>query len=411
MKTHYERLATRLKYRDRVQTIIERLAGDGNKVWKALPYMLGDAVDRRLSIPRLSVEVIAATHLEIQKYVLDHQKEPYSFSELLTSPDYFELGKYLAGICSGPEASATLQVNYQWICHERAGLRVYDVSPGLAEQLRYTEIRGIRAEDIRLPYENVYIQVPPEAGLKIWNNNTAWHRVVGAYITEERSMSADDEYTIMRPAGNIRGWRVLLVGEDKSTDPDNPGDDALTFYRVLYRDGTTLPDVIKQAHKEMHQANEMAESCWNNMMGIDWENQFRWCMNVVLYATWQEPGEHWMANKEARQLWSRIQKTNSPKKRKALSKRFQTISKQRRIRLGHNIVVDRRKTASDAEKSGTGKPGTTQNVFRIKTRVSGHWKHVPHGPKRSLRRYQWIEPHWRNKDGLEPVQEPKHELR
>jgi len=413
METHYERLTKRLKGRDRVRKLVESMAADGNNaVWKILPLLLGQAVtpEGKPLTPR-EYGMLAAGHLEVQRWIQKNQTYPYSFSEMMTHPDYLGILRYLLTLTTPGEVVSTLQVNYQWLCHEKAGKRVYEVSPGLAEQLRYTEIRGVRAEDLRLPYESIYIQVPKESGLKVWNVETKWHRVIGAYITEERCMNEEDAYEAQGVVGNLRGWRILMVGEDKSPDPAEPGDDALAFYRVLLKDGTKLTDIVQKAREEMDNNTRAVESTWDPRMSEDWEPQFQWCMNVILYATWQEPGEHWMANKEARQLWNRIQKTASKKKRKDLNKKFQSLDPQRRIKLGKSIIIDRKR------KGGGDLPDKFQTLpreaplMRIKTRVSGFWKNVPYGPKHSLRRYQWIEPHWRNKDGIERVQAPKHEVR
>lgn len=412
--THYERLTSKIQGRKRVRKLIDELAEDPhNEVWKALPMMLGQTVNQVGEVLRpkwSSPTIVSATHLEIQKWIQDNQEDRFSFSESMVHPDYFGLMQYLVNICGVGETLSTLQVNYQWLSHEYAGKRVYEVTPGLAEQLRYTEVRGVRAEDLRLPYESIYIQIPKEAGLEIWNSQTHWHRVVGAYITQEHNMNEADSYDRGGLVGDIRGWRVLMVGEDKATDPDVPGDDALAFFRILLKEGTTLTDIIAQARSEMDANANAEESTWDHRMSEDWEQQFRWCMNVVLYVTWQEPGEHWISNKEARQLWDRIQKCTSKKKRKALNQKFQTLNPQRRIRLGASIIVDRRKSGKEPTESGIFQ-NNDRKLLRIKTRVSGHWRPVPYGPKRSLRRYQWIEPYWRNKDGLERTQEPKHEVR
>lgn len=415
MLTHYERMMNRVTHRARVKSLIQKIADDGrNPIWKTLPLMVGQAVTSDgIEVPPMSMDptVITAAHIEIQKWVLDHQDDPYSYSECSTKKDYLNLGGYLSELCGKENAITMLMVNHQWICHERAGKRVYEVSPGLAEQLRYTEVRGITAEDLRLPYESIYIQIPPASGLKIWNNVTGWHTAVGAYITEENSMTEDDIYHKTGEVGAYRGWRILLVGEDLAAD-DNLGDDALSFFRILLKDGTKLTDILKLCREEMEESTQSMESTWTEQMSLDWENQFRWCMNVVLYATWQEPGEHWISNKEARQLWGRIQKS-PPKssKRKALSKRYQQLDPQRRILLGKSIIIDRTRPTPDKEKSGNRISGKSRNLMRIKTRVSGHWKHVLYGEKRSQRRYQWIEPYWRNKDCEEKDQQTKHELR
>lgn len=43
--------------------------------------------------------------------------------------------------------------------------------------------------------------------------------------------------------------------------------------------------------------------------------------------------------------------------------------------------------------------GQTGRVSSVRTLVAGHWKHQPHGPKSTLRRWQHIECYWRGEEG------------
>jgi hypothetical protein len=411
--THYEMMVRQLKRRKPMAAVIDSIGKDHpDQVWKVIPMVLGHAIDESgnlLHLPdNLGPDGFAASLAELVRWVADQQSDKFSYSECMTNANYMGCLEYLAKAVSPGEAVTTVQLNYHMVSHERGGKRVYSVSPGLAEKLRYTEIRGIRTDDLRLPYEAIYIQIPPEAKLKVWNSDTGWHRAVGAYLVEEHRMTEDDVYHVGREAGSLRGWRMLLVGHDRAEM--GPGDDALAFFRVLLKEGESLEWVIQKARDEMTRAaNHDPFSTWDDKMALDWEQQFRWCMNVVLYATWQEPGTHWIANKEARQLWERIQKCPKGKKKAALSRRFQGLDPQRRIKLGATIVIDRKKSGIGGEESGNSRHDS-RKLTCIKTRVSGHWRNVAHGPKHSLRRYQWIEPFWRNKDGVE-LEGPQHELR
>ena len=419
MLTHYERMISLYSQnRKRAQKLIKETADAGvNEVWKVVPLAMGHAMDetgRKLQAwKNPNVKDLSALQFEVVRWILEHQEDPYSYSEAMTSPDFHGLMRYFSQTISPASVHTTMQLDYHMASHEKAGKRVYTVSPSLAVQLKHTELRGLRAEDLRLPYESIYIDIPPEAALKVWNEESGWHRAIGVYITEEKSMGETDAYRAKGKPGTLRGWRVLLIGQDKAENPREIGDDALSFFRIVLKDGTKLNDIIATAKREMlWDMEHNPHSTWDERMSWDWEQQFRWAMNVVLYATWHEPGEHWIANKEARQLWERIGKLPAKsKKRKALSGKLQTLQQQRRIKLGASIVIQRGKSGSDGENSGARESVEPAYNLRIKTRVSGHWKRVVHGKGRALRRLQWIEPHWRNLDGLTPVQEPSHELR
>lgn len=418
MLTHYERFASILKNRKRARKLIDETAEAGvNAVWKTLPLAMGHAMDQEGNTLKVwkdaTVADFAALQFELTKWILDNQEDPYSYSECMTSEEFHGMMGYFSQTITPSSVHTSLQLNHQMASHERAGKRVYTVSPSLALQLKHTELRGLRAEDLRLPYESIYIEVPKEAGLKIWNEDTGWHEAIGVYITEEHKMSDNDAYRRGGIPGDLRGWRMMLIGKDKAKEPREIGDDALSFFRILLKDGTKLNDIIATAKREMvWDMEHNPHSTWDERMSWDWEQQFRWAMNVVLYATWEEPGEHWIANKEARQLWARIQKMPAhSRKRKGLNNKFQTLPQMRRIKLGGSIVIRRGNTDSEgAQKDGTQSRQLPGNL-RVKTRVAGHWKRVVHGKGRALRRLQWIEPHWRNLEGLTPVREPTHELR
>ena len=61
----------------------------------------------------------------------------------------------------------TINLAYHFFCHVKTGKKVYDVSERLGQQLKDTELRGLSAQDIRLPYKNIYICVPPSMGFEV----------------------------------------------------------------------------------------------------------------------------------------------------------------------------------------------------------------------------------------------------
>lgn len=417
--THYEALhKTVFGNQKRARRLIEKTVESGvNEVWKCLPLVMGHTMDEQGRTVQpwkgASLGDLVMVQYELTNWALEQQENPYSYSEYCTNPEWHELFQYLTNSLDPGEVHTALQLNYQLSSHERCGKKVYSVCPDLAVQLKHTELRGLTADDLRLPFESIYIMAPQDAGLKVWNTDTGWHPVIGVYITEEHGMVDTDAYRRGGGVGHLRGWRMMIVGHDKAATITDTGDDALGFFRIVLEDGASLPDILAKATKEMQWDMENNPDCtWDEHMSWDWEQQFRWAMNVVLYATWEEPGEHWIANKEARQLWERMGKLPSnSKKRKSCQRKFQTIDKQRRIQLGTKIVIDRKRRAIADPKEKSGTIPDNDAGLRVKTRVSGHWRRQPHGPRRSKRRLQWIEPHWRNLEGLTPARSPTRELR
>ena len=419
-ETHYEMMShVLLGNIDRAYKFVEQHVQDGIEVWKTVPVSMGliRGKDGKPILPPwgtikdCGIDGVTQQYA-LTKWLLDHQEDPYSYSTLLMNEQYLKHFHWLAnkGVHPG-DIHVSLQLHHHMVCHVRAGKRVYEVSPELGERLLHTELRGVTSEDLRLPYEAVYIQIPPAVNVKVWNQQTGWHRAIGCYVVEENYMDAEDRYELegVDTRKKHRGWRLMMVGENK-TDRGLKGDDALSFFRVLLADGTKLDDVIKCCYQDIKRETVNKWSTWTDAMTTDWEQQFRWVMNVILYATWEEPGEHWEDNTELRRLWDRARK--APKgstKRKRLNERARGLPSQPRIKLGQKLVVDR--TRNKSPEKSLEKSGEPSRIRYVKTRVPGHWKAVAHGPKHSLRRQQWIQPYWRNKDAEEAQEQPKHELR
>jgi hypothetical protein len=96
--------------------------------------------------------------------VLRRAVQPYargSFRECIDSPAAEKVVTYVAAVLTalGAEAEAyqgefSTQLLLAWQLNrfENAGKRAYIVSPALQRRLLATELRGIRCEDLKLPY-------------------------------------------------------------------------------------------------------------------------------------------------------------------------------------------------------------------------------------------------------------------
>lgn len=342
---------------------------------------------------------------------------PLSYVQLIYTPEMRELLNSFSrnsGMTPGA-LSFSLVLTYFMAAFERERKRVYTVSPGLAEKLRHTELRGLGCEDLRLPYPAIYIEVPPRADLQIWNAETGWHRLEGLYVIEDPDIlgGADGLDFLDKereawglPRGQLlRGWRFLLVGECK--DPDNEelmGDDAVYYYRVPLPDGMEVEAAIRKARDNAYAGRERERAKADALdPDEEWKRVFAWAMNLIMYVTWCEPrAERWMLNKTARQLWDRIQKIpKGAPKRKRLHQEFQRLDPRWRISLGKHILVQRH-----GEGEELASPGQARGPVTVVSWVAGHWKRVAYGPGKSQRRWQHIEPYRRGPEGAAEVWKP-----
>jgi len=325
----------------------------------------------------------------------------YSYDVLTARDDFGQMIATIMGVDSAITKQSRQeilntggQMIYQMAAHDLCGKRVYEVSPGLADKLMATEVRGLQTNDLRLPFESIYITAPRVTSLQIFNGDTGWHRVEGIYITEDH----DDDGTRM--------WRFMVSGEAKplkiqGVDFDN---DALVYWRMRLPDDLDLQDAIEATTNHMIESLVVHKTTFKEMVPV-WTEIFRYCMAVILYSTWPDCDREDVAvNREFRQLYQRIGKLPAKsKKRAALQRKLQAIEPRRRTVLGGSITIDRSRPGSE-DSTGRGRP------LEVLQRVAGHFKMVAHGPGRAQRRPHFVEPYYRGpEDG--PLGTAVHRLK
>jgi len=336
------------------------------------------------------------------------EPNPFCFSDAAKKAGvetYIRLFTATIGIPETPMLETYFRSNliYHLACHGMAGKRVYQVSPGLAQSLKDTELRGLTSDDLHLPYPAVYIEVPKNADLKVWNQESGWHDLEGFYIVEDPKY----HYTLRHndPIERLdepdlptcRTWRFMLVGSKKGAIKIGDGeveDDALSFFRLSLVPGQSLDDIIETLNSEMKLDNKNFNAFGE--MAEYWTVPFRWAMNAILYATNVEKGREIIMNREAANLMKRIDKIKgrNNKKRKNLQNRLRGMDLRKRFLLGERIVVDRSED-EQRDESGVG------NSLMVRVKVAGHWRRVAYGPQSSLRKWKWIQPYWKGpEDGV-----------
>lgn len=386
--THYERAMTVAQpYMVESQAAIQRAVAQGTPVNSFIEY-LKEERERVLQVTNqgelinivtgMSGRIISRLHFLTMEQ-LRRQKSKFAFPELAKDPVF---GKAICASCMSNDLAITNVVghmHYHMAMHRITGRKVFDVSSALAEKLRHTELRGLTADDLKLPYPNIYIMVPPEADLQIYNLDSDWHRVVGIYLTED----VDGQ--------GRRCWRFMVCGEPKPQKvvaglvDDN---DALIYFHVSLPAGVPLDTTVALAHEET--LNDLKEAKSLHVSGFEhmldkWKDIFHWAMNVVLYQAMDGADrEEAIANEAAKKLLEQLkQAPKGSKQRERLNEKLGKTHQMHRIFLGRHV----------------GRPGGWQ--LTVKVLVTGHWRNQAHGPGRLLRKLIWIEPHWRGPDALE----------
>lgn len=265
---------------------------------------------------------------------------------------------------AAPTTNELLMV-YHLSAQEKSLGPTYEISGALAKQLFDTELRGVYTDEVRLPFPSIYIDLPSTEDLTIYNTMTGIHQLCGAYVTEDTS-------------GDVPTLRIYAIGAPKGVRDGLP-DDATLYYNLKMVPGTLAEEAFQRTEAEATHTGVL-----KNIEGTHWRTIYSWVLNVILYLTWGEPGEHWMANKDARLLWERIKKApKGSKKRKALHDRFRKLDPQNRIVLGRGIKYERPEGHKPGQKIAS--------TFR----VSGHWKRQRYGKGRQEEKRIFIEPYWK----------------
>jgi hypothetical protein len=269
------------------------------------------------------------------------------------------------------------------------GSRYYEVSPGLAQQLRHAELRGMPNTDLHLPFPSVYFIIPPQSGLRVWNAETEWHRCIGAYVQESQTPHE---------------LAIFLCGEPKpvwgrvGTHQVYTDNDAISYYTLNLELGS-FEDTIAHFMKESGKDEVFGP------MAKEWPSAINWLRNAIVYSTWPtaEKDRPVLMNRDAQLLWERIQKTQGAK-RKKLSTRLKQYGATKKIVLGKSIVVQRGK--EQLHELGPGK----RSPLTVRILVSGHKKVIRCGKGNSERKEVWIDPYWKGpEDGL--FSAPTHVLK
>lgn len=309
-------------------------------------------------------------------------KDPNSIEEGMKDPELNDLGEWFVEtfkavhgrLHAAEEFSTMITHLYHTSVHRRTGENTYEVSSGLGDRLAHTEVRGLTTDDIRLPFPNIYIIVPPEAGLKISHRASGEHVCNGFYVTEDMN------------GGRGRTWRLLAMGA--SNNAEDPFDDALFHFSMTLPEGQDLDETLmQQEERSSITATKARAESSRDFYRKTWRDLFRFVLNVVLYITYPDARkEYVIGNSEARRLIEQMGKhPKGSNKYERARERLKEIQQQRRVYLGRGLEP---LTESDGV-------GTPHGPLTIRVRVQGHWKSQPYGPNNSLRKIIWREPFWR----------------
>jgi hypothetical protein len=298
----------------------------------------------------------------------------------------------LRGIYRDMDNYSAMHIAITLSCYASHGRRRYEVMPGLAQLLKHTEVRGLKMSDFQMPYNGIFLKVPKSAGLVMpGQKNALVDSMVGSIVSHPWTTGVRRICLIVSSDPDAEEARKGAYVTDAGLYVDSP-------WHVIgtpLEDEERIDDMLEKVGSDSRSEKSAAEAC---------RDCLKWFINVVLYATMPtaEAVEDFV-DKEAKQLWNRIQKLDrKSKKRRNLQSKLSAVGTSKMTKLGGSIIVDRTRGYGSGE-SGPG------DKLTVRTLVTGHWRMQPYGPKNLLRKRRWIEPFWRGpEDG--PVSLKPHIL-
>lgn len=250
---------------------------------------------------------------------------------------------------------------------------VYSVAPRLAQLLQATQLKGVSCDLVRAPHRVMFIEIPKSSGLEVYNRDTGWHPIEGAYVVEtHRTYDPDlwkkrkeEDLPHLVAGEKFREIRVQVIGASK--DPDNIWDDACFNFRIRMTD----PTIEEAINREMGVVGGLwghhREAAKKTVKGL-----FNFVVNTLLYCTSVDVDIVTKLNPAWEVLRNRAQKAKSDKKRKRLRQEMSKLDKRETKVLGSRLITGKAPLAEGTTSTGTGtgKPLTTPHM------VSGHWKGV-----------------------------------
>jgi len=307
---------------------------------------------------------------------------------------------YNLGIDAGLEHEAAREMSLSQVIfhtslafHSFSGKPVYAPSVSLAEALIYTEFRDLPADMLKMPHDSVFIEAPAHCGLYVPNAETGNHPLRGLYVIRGHRL-----YTSKDSEDIVWGMQVLLIGQTKEFTTDQSGlfNDALMHFWIYAREGETLGDVLRRSETTPKNPVGYAGSIENNPHAFSaWSEDgmprvIRFVMNTLLYITLPdaELDEHYMDSDTAKLFVKANAAQKGSTKRADLHKALAKADKQKVIRLGSSVRIDRKQPKDNGDGSSV-----SGHKLAVHYTRRGHWRKQPYGPRANPQtRLQWIRP-------------------
>lgn len=377
----------------------ERIIRWAKESGKSLSRLLDDyaAKGEFFGVDTVSTMFIHAQVVEI----LDEQTmNMRDFSRAFYDRRTQELITTLESLGMPPMESATqFTTSHHMVAWNKGGRHTYSVGEGLAVYLALTELRGLKSEDVRLPFKSIRIEVPDVLGFQIYDHKSKSMKPLEAVLLQ------DDEYLYtptQTTTAEGRSLRVLLQSKPFFDDGSDTSAAAQSFIALPLLEGKLLDESIDYVFNRSTENGVDAEEVEN------WLRIWRWTLNVLMYATNPDAeADVVRGNPDAEAIWRRIQKLPKvSEKRERLKAQLRKMNQRLRTVFGKSVVL----TPAMREMYDHQRRGENGNPLRVRTLVAGHHQRYAVGKGRTERVWKWIAPYWRGPEDAPVAKSTDHKL-
>lgn len=294
-----------------------------------------------------------------------------------TLPTYEQFVRYLGWLSDDPllrgqsldDLAATGNLVYVRYIWHRAGRPTYELRPALLQALRDTQIpEDFLVEEIRPPYEGIRILLQKHA------------------IEEQPGIFPESIYmTYVREEGLCR-----VIGDSRAAD-------TVFHTKIAVRPETTIDQAIRYTidHCSFSEVERTPEEMRKFFQDSP---TFKLTVNLILYLVCPE-ADFFEEQGTIQRLHQKLQGLPKGHRREMIEDQLRKTKA-----AGKTYIVGASFRPEPPEEISNLTEGGKKWMLQKRIRVPGFWRWQPHGPKMSLRRRQFIEPHWRGPTFAEMVE-------
>lgn len=280
----------------------------------------------------------------------------------------------------GADDMPALQELYAQFCFWRAGCKIYDIHPNLANRFKITSLRAVPIELLRLPFDTIKLLIP--AGLLKCNLSNA----------PEKEMFAREITTTIADSTLIKGKKEMMIFYQFKSD--------IGYFRIQLSQPEVLRcvehtfDILLAGDRPSWVEGKPVELTAQDRQAL--KAMFEFTLKSILYITGADADVEWWDERSA--LEGQLRRAKSGGKAKEIARRLERAKAL--YKVGHRIVLSREEKMMHEN--------INKGLWHVGHRfiVQGHWRHQAHGPHHSERKLIFIEPHYKGPAFTELINNP-----